>query len=160
MRFDAEVIDIRNSATSALIGATIRQGDTLRELNYPIRLDPNNGRLQDHSLPGLADLSIVNFFTKSQGVPLFFRYSPGRRVGRDWRTPKDDGSMPEGDPNDAFDAIVDVFVGDLGFTPFLKWFYERENIENELKVEAVVVIDEVDLHLLPAWQRSIVGDIS
>jgi len=35
----------------------------------------------------------------------------------------------------------------------------NSHLDDPLKAEAVVMIDEVDLHLHPSWQRRVLGDL-
>jgi energy-coupling factor transporter ATP-binding protein EcfA2 len=56
--------------------------------------------------------------------------------------------------SDGYQSIL-VIVLDL----ILRYFYLFPSLENPLKAEAVVGIDEVDLHLHPRWQRTVVRQL-
>ncbi|MBI5535126.1 MAG: AAA family ATPase [Deltaproteobacteria bacterium] len=232
-----ETGDVRHSASSATLEVTVAAGGDERNVSLQLQIDPSTGSLNKPSQEAI-DAGLVSFFSKAgEQLPLFFSYAPERRVDRTWRN-SDKDALPEA--GHLLDAVVDAIGGDLGYDSFLRWFREREDIENESKVarkdlsfedpqlravraavssmlpgygevrmqreplhllvskgdqtltldqlsdgeknlitmvgdiarrlaianpersdplqaEAVVLVDEIELHLHPAWQRRVVG---
>lgn len=60
-----------------------------------------------------------------------------------------------GELSDGFQAVL-VVVFDL----ILRFFFLFTPLENPLEGRALVVIDEVDLHLHPRWQRGVLGQLA
>jgi predicted ATP-binding protein involved in virulence len=65
---------------------------------------------------------------------LFLYYTPGRRLGREWREQHEATKTEIKRSGNWSDSIIDVLGGDFGFTPFVRWFRQREDIENEGKI--------------------------
>jgi len=238
LSWSAEAIDVRRSTLKASIEAEISAGETAKLLVHSISLDPDTGELRDMKGARIPNAGLQVFFSKAGEQPLFFRYTPVRRIDREWRKPKNGESDSPNRNGEWLSAVADVFAADLGFSLFFRWFRDREDIENEklrkdrtyedpqlrcvraavssmlhgfadlhvqreplhmvvskndqqlyvdqlsdgeksilvmsadiarrlsiahaklsepLNGEAVVAIDEIDLHLHPAWQRVVVG---
>jgi predicted ATP-binding protein involved in virulence len=80
----------------------------------------------------------------------------------------DDSNRPHGVRFKTFSGLVPLSALSLGYQTTLAWtvdlawrlFRRYNNSRNPLAEPAIVLIDEIDLHLHPLWQRTIMDDLS
>jgi predicted ATP-binding protein involved in virulence len=128
-----EAIDIRRGATTAKLTAEVMLGTESYETVTVLSTEGKNEAVEKHSNL-VYNGSLTQALKNSELHPLFLYYTPGRRLGREWREQHEATKTEIRRSGNWFDSIIDVLGGDFGFTPFVRWFRQREDIENEGKI--------------------------